>query len=183
PRSQLLLPYPAYRNVTVTAPHWGNSIYHGVQITLQRRFAQGFSLMASYTNGKLIDDLAAGVSSGFTGLNQGVQGTQTYYNRRVERSLSPGDVSQRLVVSYVWEVPFLKGNPILGGWQLSGSSTMNTGAPLAIRGAQNFAADRPNSTGQSAKLTGDQRSADRWFDTSAFTLPPLYTFGNVGRVL
>ena len=87
------------------------------------------------------------------------------------------------MLSYVWELPFMKSNRWIGGWQLSGSSTMNTGAPLAVRGAQNFAADRPNSTGTSAKLTSDQRSADRWFDTSAFTLPALYTFGNVGRVL
>jgi outer membrane receptor protein involved in Fe transport len=192
PRSQLLLPYPAYRGVTVTAPHWGNSIYHGLQITVQRRFSRGLSLLAAYTAGKLIDDLAAGVSSGFTGLNQGVQGTQSFYNRRVERSLSPADVSQRLVVSYIWELPvgagkrWLTAGPaswVLGGWQISGTSTFSTGVPLAIRGAQNFAADRPNSTGRSAQLKDGEPDAGRWFDTTAFSLPPLFTFGNVGRVL
>jgi hypothetical protein len=55
--------------------------------------------------------------------------------------------------------------------------------PLTIRGADNNAADRPNSTGHSAKLPAGERSRDRWFDTSAFEAPPLYTYGNVGRAL
>jgi hypothetical protein len=60
---------------------------------------------------------------------------------------------------------------------------MAGGVPIAIRGAQNFAADRPNSTGVSPRLSSEERTVARWFDTSAFALPPLYTFGNVGRVL
>jgi hypothetical protein len=192
PRSQLLLPFPAYRAVNLTAPHYGNSIYHGLQITVRRRFRNGFSVLSSFTGGKLIDDLRQGVSSGFTGLNQNVNGTQSFYNRRVERSISAGDVSRRLVVSFLYNLPFGKGNRwlsngpaswILGGWQFAGTSTMANGVPLVIRGAQNFAADRPNSTGVSANLPASERSTARWFDTQAFSLPPLYTFGNVGRVL
>jgi len=70
---------------------------------------------------------------------------------------------------------------ILGGWQLSGILTAQTGQPLAVRGANNNAANRPNSTGNSAKL--DEPSVTRWFDTAQFTTPPLFTLGNVGRVL
>jgi hypothetical protein len=59
--------------------------------------------------------------------------------------------------------------------------TFQKGQPLAIRGANNNAADRPNSTGQSAKL--DDPTIYQWFNTSAFVNPPSYTYGNVGRVL
>ncbi|MBM3734563.1 MAG: TonB-dependent receptor [Acidobacteria bacterium] len=192
PRSQLLLPYPAYRGVSVTAPHWGSSIYHGLQFTARRRFRSGFSLLASFTAGKLIDDMAQGVSSGFTGFNQGVSGTQSFYNRRAERSISPGDIARRLVISGIYTLPFGRGQRwvkngiaswIIGGWQLAGTNTLAGGVPVAIRGAQNFAADRPNSLGRSGELPRPERTAGRWFDTSAFSLPPLYTFGNVGRVL
>ena len=48
---------------------------------------------------------------------------------------------------------------------------MAAGAPLA------------DSTGTSAYLSADQRSTSHWFDTSVFSQPALYTFGNVGRVL
>jgi hypothetical protein len=60
-------------------------------------------------------------------------------------------------------------------------STIQSGLPLVIRGANNFLANRPNSTGQSARL--DNRTPERWFDTRAFVNPPNFTFGNVGRTL
>ena len=95
-------------------------------------------------------------------------------------------------MNYLWELPFgrrrkwLRSGPaewIAGGWQVAGLTTMTTGQPLAIRGANNNAANRPNSVGRSAKLDSSQRSVNRWFDTSAFVGPPLFTYGNVGRVL
>ena len=52
-----------------------------------------------------------------------------------------------------------------------------------MRGANNFQADRLNSTGQSASLPGDQRSAQLWFDTTQFVNPPDFTFGNVSRTI
>lgn len=58
---------------------------------------------------------------------------------------------------------------------------MQTGIPLVVRGASNFAANRPSSTGQSAKL--DNPTRERWFDTEAFVNPPDFTLGNVGRAL
>ena len=50
-----------------------------------------------------------------------------------------------------------------------------------MRGASNGAANRPNSTGTSARI--ENPTAERWFDTSQFVNPPPFTYGNVGRVL
>jgi hypothetical protein len=58
---------------------------------------------------------------------------------------------------------------------------MQGGLPLVVRGANNFLANRPNSTGVSAKL--DNPTAARWFDTTQFVNPPNFTFGNLGRTL
>ena len=52
---------------------------------------------------------------------------------------------------------------------------------MSVTGANNFRANRPNSTGISAKL--DDRTVQRWFDTAQFVNPPNFTFGNVGRML
>jgi hypothetical protein len=91
----------------------------------------------------------------------------------------------------VYELPIGRGrkldirNPVLnalaGGWQVNSIVVMQTGVPIVVTGANNQLATRPNSTGQSAKL--DNRSATAWFNTAAFVNPPLYTYGNLGRVL
>ncbi|MBL8233664.1 MAG: TonB-dependent receptor [Bryobacterales bacterium] len=189
-RQQTLLPFPAYQGITRRNPTFGSSIYHSLQVNARKSMSRGHTVQLAYTFGKLIDDTVASLSAGFAGYNTGVADYQTPYNRRMERSISPADVSQRLVVSYLWELPFGKGRRfglrgpadiVLGGWQLSGILTSQTGQPLAVRGANNNAANRPNSTGTSAKL--DNPSIGRWLDTSQFVTPPLFTFGNLSRVL
>jgi hypothetical protein len=191
-RQQTLLPYPAYQGVTRRAPAWGNSIYHGLQINSRKAFSKGLSAQLSYAFGKTIDDTVPSLSAGFAGFNTGDPGYQTFYDRRAERSISPTDVSQRFVANWLYSLPVGKGQRlalkgpldwVLGGWQISGILTAQTGVPLVVRGANNNAANRPNSTGRSAELPSDQRTVTRWFDTTAFSGPPLFTFGNVGRVL
>ena len=59
--------------------------------------------------------------------------------------------------------------------------TLQDGLPLRITGANNFAADRPDSTGTSAKLSNGTR--DEWFDTRQFVNPADFTYGNVSRLL
>ena len=191
-RSQTLLPYPAYQGVTRRAPSWGNSIYHGLQINARKALSHGLTAQLSYAFGKTIDDTVPSLSAGFAGFNTGDPGYQNVYNRQAERSISPTDVSQRFVANWLYALPVGKGKAValrgpadwfLGGWQISGILTAQTGVPLIVRGANNNAANRPNSTGRSAQLPAVQRSLSRWLDTSAFSGPPLFTYGNVGRVL
>src|SRR5262249_57562282 len=79
------------------------------------------------------------------------------FDGRLNRSVDPDDASSRAVVSVLYELPFGRGSSdlvrtILSGWQVNTIGTMQTGLPLIIRGASNFLADRPNSTGKSRKL-------------------------------
>jgi hypothetical protein len=79
-------------------------------------------------------------------------------------------------------------NSLLGGWQINGITTFAKGLPLVITtqntsGAGN-AALRPNNNGHSAKLdTPVESRLNRYFDTSVFSQPAPFTFGNTGRVL
>ena len=192
-RQQSLRPFPYYNTITVRNPQLGSSIYHALLMSVERRFSNGLVLLASYTNGKLISDSAVTPVNFGSGIEQvGTVGYQNgLWDRRAERSIDPTDVSQRLVISGVYELPVGRGkawqpgnsvvNTLLGGWQINNITTIQTGIPVVLRGANNQRADRPNSTGVSAKL--DERSAARWFDTTQFVNPPQFTLGNVGRVL
>jgi hypothetical protein len=70
---------------------------------------------------------------------------------------------------------------LVSGWQVNSIGILQTGLPISVRGANNFASDRPNSTGVSAKL--DTRTAAKWFNTDAFVNPPNFLLGNTGRTL
>ncbi len=103
-------------------------------------------------------------------------------------------------MSYNWELPFGPGRAvlggvrgvagkILGGWQVNGITTVQSGVPLGLGTSVNQTnsfggGSRPNSTGTSARLSGGTVDRlNRYFDISAFTQPPQFTFGNVARTL
>jgi hypothetical protein len=171
----------------------GISDYHSLQVKVEKRFGSGLSLRASYTDSKLIDDYSI-IS------NLGRQSAlQDVYNRRADRAVSANDVSQRLVASYVYNLPFGRGkklggnwnrgvNAVLGGWQTNGILSFQTGMPLALTANNTSnsgnATLRPNNNGHSAALDGSVHDRlNHYFDTSAFSQPAPFTFGNTGRTL
>jgi hypothetical protein len=192
-RRQLLRPYPYYNNIAIQAPNMGSSIYHGFLLNLEKRYARGVAFLSSFTFGKLLSGNHEGF--GFAGSEQvNILGLQNgKFNRAAERAIHSTDSGKRFVLSAVYELPFGPGkrlqssNPVvgklLGGWQVNSILTLQDGLPIRVFGANNFAADRPNSTGVSAKLPESERSRARWFDTTQFVNPPDFTYGNVGRLL
>lgn len=191
-RSQLLKPYPHYAGVNTNSPavaqNMGDSAYHSMQLRAEKRFSRGYNLMVVYTASKLIDN----GSGRIFGENAFVPPVQNAYNLAAERAISEGDVSQRLVISHAVQIPSTAKNTLLkvitNGWSWTGAFSANTGFPLALASIGNSGVGggvlRPNSTGVSANLTGDPQSRLlRYFDTSQFTVPAAFTFGNVGRTL
>jgi hypothetical protein len=191
-RSYLVAPFPQF---TTVGPLWkegASSIYHALQLKAEKRFGSGLSFLLSYTAGKLIDVYSISAQ----GRNAPVQ---NIYDLNGQRSVSPLDVSQNLVISFVGELPFGKKKPIgkqwnrlvdtvLGGWQANGTATLQTGQPLVLS-TQNTSGSGsavlyPNNNGKSAKLDGSIHSRlNRYFNTSVFSQPAPFTFGNTGRTL
>ena len=73
---------------------------------------------------------------------------------------------------------------IVGGWQLGGITTWRAGFPInptagVNRANTNIGNDRPDASGQSQNV--DHATTERWFNTAAFVLQPIYQFGNAGR--
>ena len=99
-----------------------------------------------------------------------------------------------------WELPIGKGKALLssahgrlgvivGGWQVNAILSLQTGFPLGVSTASNQTnsfggGSRPNNNGTSAALDGSTKSRlDRWFNTSVFSQPTPFTFGNTSRTL
>ncbi|MEK7408974.1 MAG: TonB-dependent receptor [Acidobacteriota bacterium] len=190
-RQQLLRPFPYYGNISVITPRMASSIYHSFLINLERRMSKGLVLLASYTFGKAISDGIFGYSQAGTEQVNILDYQDGKYDRRSERAVDSTDSAGRFVFSGVYELPIGPGrrwNPshaiarqLAGGWQANGVLTLQSGLPIVVRGANNFLATRPNSTGRSAKL--ERPGIERWFDTTQFVNPPDFTYGDLGRTL
>ena len=197
-QSQALRPYPYLGSITVQGPHAGNSIYHSLLLSAEKRFSQSFSVLASYTFAKLISD------SIYNGLNFiASEGGNEFgyqnglYNRRAERAEDPSNVPHRLVLSGLFEVPVGRGrrfnisngvlDAIAGGWQFNTITTLVAGTPMIIRGANNGLANRPDWVGSielpSGFVDANPQRGVQWFNTAAFVNPALYTFGNTPRAI
>jgi len=170
-------PYPQFSDIQLTAFR-ANSIYHGLQASLDKRFTGGLSFLVSYTYSHAIDD--ADVFGG---------GHQDVLNLRADRGNAPFDIRQMLVISYNYDLPLAKNasgwaKHLLGGWQTNGVLRLTGGTPFTPTMAANTlngsGFQRPDAVaGCDPKL--DNPTVERWFDTSCFTAPPQFTFGNVGR--
>ena len=194
-RAQTLVAFPAYQGVAIDDPLLGNYTSHQLQISAQKRFSQGALLNVAFTGGKKISDsLDTPVNFGSVEQVTLIAHQNGLYNRQAEKSVDPTDIARRLVVSGLYQLPFGAGkrfdagnglNRLIGGWQVNAIGVIQTGAPMVVRQnpSRNFAADRPSSTGVSARLPRDERGPQRWLDTSQFVGPALFAFGNVGRAL
>jgi hypothetical protein len=194
---QLLRPYPQYTGVELAGQGSFASTYHSLQITARRRFAGAGSLSLAYTNSKLISNTDTLTSW----LETGVGAIQDNNNLRGERSLSSQDVPQRLVISYVLDLPFGQGrkyfsnasgslNAVVGGWGIDGVTSFQRGFPLVFaNGLANDATlfgagSRPNTSRGCHKSTGGGGASrlGAWFNTACFSAPADFTFGNEPRV-
>ncbi|MGD0124016.1 MAG: TonB-dependent receptor [Terriglobia bacterium] len=191
--AQTLEPYPQYSSVSVFDPYGGSSTYHSLQVKVEHRVSQNLTVLASYTYAKLISGSLisniAWMSTLSSTLYNGYQDGK--FDRNAEKSVDPTDVPQAFVLSYVYKFPLGRGhtwalnnsftNAVLGNWSMSGVFTADGGPPLIITGANNFLAERPDSTGQSAKLASP--NLNEWFNPNVFVNPPNYQYGNLGRTL
>jgi len=183
-RAQLLRPFPQFTDIHSLFSSGSSSNYHALQVSFSKRFAHGFQFDGNYTWAKNIEE---------------GESHQDSYFIRGSRSLAGIDLAHRFVVAYLWELPFGKGkkfgadshwlvNTLIGGWHFNGITTFMTGTPLSLS-ANNTAgvfsqAMRPNNNGKSGKLDGPvHERLNRYFDTSVFSQPAPFTFGNVSPTL
>jgi hypothetical protein len=179
---QALRPFPELGEIT-QRQHIANSIYHALEVKLQKRLVSRVSVLASFAWAKSIDDADSVVPGQFDAF-----GAQDERNLQLERGLSFFDVRRRVSAAVVYRIHEPRRLPsVFGGWELSGILTLQDGTPLnpvyfAFDPANTGTPNRPDVVpGQQVKLPRSERTADRFFNTDAFQAPQPYTFGNAGR--
>jgi hypothetical protein len=110
-----------------------SSIYHSLQVSLEKRLSRNFSMATHYTWSSFIDDASEVFNASVAGE---VAVPQDSFNRRADRGRSTYDRPHRFVVNGVWETPWFRNKKnlagyALGGWQVSGFLTFQSGSPFA----------------------------------------------------
>jgi Carboxypeptidase regulatory-like domain len=165
------------RTATTSYPWFQSAYYDAFQLKLNRRFSNGFLMNTSYAFGKSID---------YSGYNE--LGYRDY------KGLARYDRRHILTYSAIYELPFGRGKKmatsgvagaLLGGWQLNGLWTWESGLPL------NFSASATglNAPGNSqwpdliapVQILGHEGPGTYWFTPQSFANPAAGTIGNLGR--
>jgi hypothetical protein len=166
-----------------------SSTYHSLQVGLDKRLSGGLAFQASYTFSHWIDNAVSEAGYGSQGPNP-----QDLNNRAAERGNDPADIRHRLVYSWIYELPLGSGKRwahegvwlprIVGGWQVNGITTLQSGLPFTVALATpvtNTGTGNRADRSAEGSLPRDQRTLGRFFDTSAFKTPASFQYGNSGR--
>jgi hypothetical protein len=179
-------PFPTYSQILAFLP-LDRSNYNSFIFQLERRFHNGLSFLGAYTWSHSFD-YGGQVSDSLD------YGPQNPYNWTPNYGSSNFDVRQRVSASYIYELPFGRSKAwftqpgvaraVLGGWQLSGVTSIQTGLPftpiLSYDPTNTGTTARPNVIAGAAVYPSNQQPSD-WFNNSAFVAPAAYTYGNAGR--
>ncbi len=121
-----LRPFPLLGSFTSIESD-ANSIYHSLQVQLNKRFAHGLQFTTAYTWSHAIDE-----GSDVFDLGGTLALPQDSFNRAAERGAANFDVRHRFVYSAIWDLPIFSKDNFLGGWQLAGIGTFQTGQPYSV---------------------------------------------------
>jgi hypothetical protein len=188
---QSLRPFPQFTAVNMDSPNLGASSYHALLLRFEKHYRSGLQLLFNYTFSKMLDNVNALNDFG------GEPGYEDYYNRRLDKAISPLDLTHNVSTSVVYDLPWGTGRRWLssgwlgrwiGGWEVSGLTTIHSGPAFGVTTQTNncncfsAGAQRANIIGDPS-LSSDQQSVARWFNTGAFAQPAVNTLGNAGRTV
>ena len=184
------LPFPGFRSIRLSTNE-ANSHYHGLQFDVNSQVGRDLYLRAFYTYSKTIDP-GTGSNGG-----QDLQNTSNpYLGWRYDVGPGGYDRTHVAIVNFIYDIPLLRGNQsrllktTLGGWQVSGIVTMESGIPINIgltggqggNGLPN-ATNRPNLVGKISypSTVGAGDHVIQYLDPTVFVDPAVGAFGNLGH--
>jgi hypothetical protein len=189
--TQLYIPYPYMaRNGTYETTN-ANTSYNSLQITYQHQMSMGLTVLANYTLSRCTGDQHAPQNSEFNAgyraqwlAGFGIQG---------DYGLCDADATDLWHAAATYSLPFGRGKQfggsidkaadlIVGGWEINGFYTFQSGQPLTVTCPTATTAD----FGCSANVVAGQsvyagpHNFTQWLSPSAFAQPPTAT--QVGQV-
>jgi hypothetical protein len=185
-------PRPYQQLAAFPSIRWdGWATFNAMTVRVARQFNHGLSFDANYTLSKSMDDAS---DTGTTNAEYNLP--QDPFAMSQEKALSSFDHRQRLTANAVYDLPFARNTSgwlhhALGGWRAAGILTVQSGAPFTVNlssaASENVSPiglvsgnnlERPNLV---ANPNAGPQTAVEWFNTAAFALPALNTFGSAGR--
>jgi hypothetical protein len=171
-------PYPGFSSINYAENSTSGS-YHSLQVNLRTDNYHGLTFQTAYTWSHTID-FASGDNA---------QYAYDTYDLSKNRGAANWDLRHVLTMNYIYDLPFFKNNAsgfvrqTLGGWQISGISTFQTGPPVTVTyPGDNVGAGvgnvRPDLIGDA---NAGAKTVNEWFNTSAFAAPAAMTWGTEGR--
>lgn len=166
--------------------HGLNSSYNALQVSVDKRYSNGFTVSAAYTWSKFLDFVSR---NGFGG-SFGINNPSDFFFLRGNSNLAR---NHRFVNSFVWDLPALqKGtmvSKVLGNWRLSGLLTLQAGRPFSVAASNNAVAGAGAALADlvgagypvldSGRPKGEKLNA--YFDKARFANPAPNTYGTLGR--
>ena len=173
-----LRPFRGYRSIQDVEPRY-NSSYHSMQVSATHRFDAASQVQLAYTWSKNLTDA----------LNDRSTAPQNTYNLELEKSRATLDRRHILTVNFNYELPFYKdqkgvAGKFLGGWQLSGIGTYQTGLPFTAT-VSSFDASglglipalvagaRPNIVNGCNPNENAPHTVEQWFNVACFVPTPV----------
>jgi len=178
---------PAFGDIGMRRSQF-NSFYQGFNALLLGGNGKSLRYQVKYTWGKSIDEASAALFDEFANADL----VPTVWNYRANRGPSSFDLRHAAVANFSWDLPQPTSanlKPILGGWQMHGALTLQSGAPFSptvgfdrarLGAARGDLGQRPDylaGPGQDVVLS----DPSRWFDPNAYGLPEAGFLGNLGR--
>ena len=167
----------------------GNGTYNGLQASFNKQFSHGIQFQAAYTWSHAIDDAADPIVA--TEGNRNI--ARNSFNLHEERGTSDYDLRHRLILNYIFQLPFGPGYAhfnhgfaarVFGGWELSGLSTFQSGTPFDIYSSRDSEytglSNRPDIVGDPSIPAGSPRN-QVGPPITAFDIQPFGRPGNLGR--
>jgi hypothetical protein len=162
----------------------GDSTIHQLQLEGIQRYAYGLTFQAEYSWNRSLDNVPI------------VGGPQNPYDNRADRGNSDQIRRHIFTMAYSYDLPFGPGkrfasgsagamSKLIGGWQVAGITYLRSGTPFSVTFNATQAGWFSSRADQvkDPTLSGSERSISRWFDTTAFTVPAPFTYGNSARNL
>lgn len=163
-----------------------SSTYHGVSVIFRKRLSAGLQATAHYTWSRTRD-------MGDNSNADQTPGVNPYTHREDNYGPAVWDIPHRFVANYVYELPFFRNaqrpllQSLLGGWQISGITFVESGRPITVTIAGDVAntgigAQRPDLVGTPSANCG-RNTLVNCIEASAFAQPAPFTYGNAPRNL
>ncbi len=177
PTLNRIRPYKGYNAINQIEP-WFSANYNSLQVSLQKRFAGKSLVDVNYTWSRALTNAQSDRSSA----------PQNTYDINAEYGRSALDRRHIMTADFVYELPFLREQQgltgrLLGGWEVSGIVSINTGLPFTATIGNNIdpaglgflgasaSGPRPDQVGDPNSGPGT-RTLLHWFNTSAFSPVP-----------